>query len=282
NGNPGKYFEDPVTALRDRHLFLAPADQVVQITVRTPKGEIEMKRKIVPPVADWTLTKPLQTLADRKGIEALLAGLAAIRVESVLASGDLPGPAPRPVPDGSVVLELWRYGVDTPLTLFLSPPKTPSTETDPESKEPPLIEARVSDRPAVFLVRSRLLETLPATPNGFRDPHLARIPPQVVFGIAIESRGNPPVVLKTARTPEGVRWFSQRNGTEEAANEVQIFELIKAINEEEVIAFVSDTADRLAEFNLDPPALQIAISHYERQPETSPDGTAAAGAGQMG
>jgi hypothetical protein len=284
NGTPGKYLEDPVAALRDRHLFLAPADQIVQINVRTPKGEIEMKRKIVPPVADWTLTKPLQTLADAAGIESLIAGLAGLRVESVLSTGGKPEPVPNPVPDGSVAIDVWRYGVETPLKLYLKPAagEAPAAAAEGAGKPLPLIEARVSDRSAVFQVRSDLLETLPATPNGFRNPHLASIPPTAVFGIAIESRGNPPVVLKTARTPDGVRWFSERNGAEEPANTAQIAALIKSINEERVLDFVSDTPDRLAEFNLSPPAVQVAISHYERLPDTAPDGAAAGGGGQLG
>lgn len=272
NGSPGKYLDDPVATLRDRHLFLAPADQIVQITVRTPKGDIEMKRRIVPPVADWTLTKPLQTAADRAAIESLLASLAGLRVETVTASGDKPAPPPRPIPDGSLAIDLWRYGVESPLTLFLRP--------SPDGAG--LIQATVSDREAVFTLKSDLLATLPSTPDGFRDPHLARLSPASVFGIAIESRGNPPVVLKTARTPDGVRWFSLRNGVEERANESQIATLLKALNEEKVIAFVSDSPDRLAEFNLSPPAVQIAISHYERLPETAPDGAAAGSGGELG
>ncbi len=279
DGNPRKYLDDPVAALRDRHLFLAPPEQIVQVTVKTPRGDIEIKRRITPPENDWTLTRPIETRADRERVDQLLASLTALRVESIVTSGELPGPPPNPVPDGSVVLELRRYGVETPLVVHLSPVRDQPADADARG---PAIEARVSDRPAVFRLRSDLLQSLPSSTNAFRDPHLASIPLQAVFGIAIESRGNPPVILKTARSQDGVRWFSERNGTGEPANVMQIVELIQAINEEKVLNFVSDSAAQLADYNLSPPAVQIAISHYERLPETAPDGAPAGGGGKLG
>lgn len=279
DGNPRKYLDDPVTALRDRHLFLAPSEQIVQVTVKTPRGDIEIKRKITPPEVAWSLTKPLQTRADRDRVDHLLGTLASLRVDQIIASGELPGPPPNPVPDGSVVLELRRYGVETPLTIHLSPVRD---QPEDAATRGPAIEARVSDRPAVFQLRSDLLATLPSSTNAFRDPHLASIPLQSVFGLGIESRGNPPVILKTARSQEGVKWFSERNGVGEPANVMQIVELIQAINEEKVINFVSDSADQLASYNLSPPAVQIAISHYERLPETAPDGAPAGSGGKLG
>ncbi|MCB1230695.1 MAG: DUF4340 domain-containing protein [Verrucomicrobiae bacterium] len=279
DGNPRKYLDEPVAALRDRHLFLAPSEEIVEITVKTPRGDIVMERQSDSQHSDWTLTHPLQTRADLDRVDKLLASLSALRVDEVTASGELPGPPPNPIPDGSVALQLFRRGVESPLTLFLKPGKEKT-----EGGKTPLVEVLVSDRPAVFQVRTDLLEHLPASPNAFRDPHLASIPLQTVFGIGITSRGlaNPPVILKTARTQEGVRWYSQRNGVEEPANTAQIISLIEAINKEEVIDFVSDTEANLADYNLASPAVEIAISHYEVQPATAPDGAPAGSAGQIG
>ncbi len=283
DGNPRKYLDDPVRTLRDRHLFLAPPEEIEEITVKTPRGDIVMTREVGPDTTDWRLLQPLEARADLERVDGLLAALAAMRVEKVVESGDLPGPPPNPVPDGAIVLQLRRHGIEDLLTVFLNPAREmESADETAAGQSLPLIEARVSDRPAVFQLRSDLLQLLPDSPNAFRDPHLAVIPPLSVFGIAIESRGNPPVILKTARSGSVVTWFSERNGVEERANTRQIMELLEAINQEEVIDFAADSDTDLAAFNLASPAVRIAFSHYERQPDLAPDGAPAGGAGLPG
>jgi hypothetical protein len=275
-GQPRTFLDDPVTALRDRHLFLAPADQIVQVTVRTAKEEVEMKRRMANPPTGWTQTKPMLTRADDERVEALLASLSALRAESVEPAKNPAFAAPKPVPDGAAVLELWRYGVEAPLTLYLKP------APDGEAGEK-WVEAAVSDREgSVFRAKSDVLASLATVATGFRDPRLIRLAPNAVFGIAIDSRGNPPVVLRTARSQEGVKWFSERNGESEPANEAQIASLLQTLNTEKALGFVSDSADRLAEFNLADPAMTIELSHYEMLPETAPDGAAAGGGGKLG
>lgn len=281
DGNPRQYLESPVASLRDRHLFLAPAEQIVQVIVKSPEGEIEVNRKVTPPISDWTMTRPLETRANRDRVDQLLASLSALRVESVIRSGQLPSAPPHPLPEGSLVIELRRYGLEEPLVVMLSP-----TDDDDAAPEPglplPVVEARVSDRPAVFRLRTDLLESLPSSPDSYRDPNLARIPLQTVFGIGIESRGDPPVELKTARIPDGVAWYSSRNGTQEPANVSQVINLIQALNEEQILSFASDSSAELADYNLKPAPLKITVSHYERIPETAPDGAPEGSGGQVG
>lgn len=283
DGNPRSYLEDPVASLRDQHLFLAPTEQIVQVNLRTPKGEIEVNRQVTQPVSDWTMTRPLETRANRDRIDELLAALSALRVESVTETGKLPGATPNPVPDEDLVVELRRIGVETPLSLHFRPVEEPSEDPPATGEAPlPLIEARVSDRPAVFRLRSDLLETLPQSADAYRDPHLARIALQTVFAIGIESRGNPPVELKTARTPDGVAWYSTRNGVQESANVTQVIGLIQALNEEKILSFVSDSPTELEAYNLNPAPVTVSLGHYERIPSTAPDGAPEGSAGQLG
>ena len=276
-GNPRKFLEDPVTALRDRNLIRKPTDQVVRVVIKTPLGEIDIRRKITPVTYDWTLFKPLQTRANREMLEAMLAGLGSLRFSNVTDTGNVPGPIPTPIPDGSAALQLYSFGDEEPLTILLRP-------GDPvPAGQMPNLEATVSDRTAVFEVNTNLLADLPDSPDAFRDRNLARVPPQAVFGIGIQSRGHAPVILKTGKTRDGsVRWFSVRNENEELANQARILGLINAINQTQILDFVSDSAARLDEFNLDPPAQKIAISLYEIQPETAPDGAPAPDAGDLG
>ena len=278
DGNPHPYLDDPVEALRDPGLVARPAERIVQVNIQTPKGTIEVKRKITPPAYDWNLVRPLQTRANRELLENILVGVSTLQYDKVLESGELPPAPPNPIPDGHIALELYSFGESEPLTIYLSPGK----EKD-EGKGAPQLRATVGDRPAVFSVRSDLLSVIPDSPNAYRDPHLARIPMQNVFGIAINSRDNPPVVLKTARAADGVRWYSLRNGEEEPANLRRVFTLIQGVNEQKVLDFVSDSAARLADYGLDPPALRIAFSLYEVLPDSpAPDGNPSPDAGKVG
>ncbi|MCB1237971.1 MAG: DUF4340 domain-containing protein, partial [Verrucomicrobiae bacterium] len=283
DGNPHSLLDDPVLALRDPRLLPWQPDRVVQLTLKTARGEIEVRRKITPPVAGWTLVRPLQTRANTDLLERTLTSLATVRAESIEPAASPPGPPPNPVPDGHLVFELRSLGEENPLTVYLSPADGGKTDGTPGagSKEP-LLEAKIADRPAVFRLRSRLLAEMPESPNAFRDHSLARIPPALVFGIGIRSPDNPPVELKSTRTPDGVRWYSARNGEEEPANVARVARLIKAINEEPVVDFVSDSAARLEEFGLASPALQVAFNLFQIRPETAPDGAPAADAGKVG
>ncbi|NOX99228.1 MAG: DUF4340 domain-containing protein [Verrucomicrobia bacterium] len=263
DGNPRKYFEEPTSALRDQTLLFAPVNRLAGLTVKTARHTIKLERKLTTPATGWSMVSPLPARANSQLIESILAQLSSLRVESLLKANNSSGASPNPVPENGVVFELQLLGVEKPVSLFLSPSQNAKT-TAPETKRVPLLEARTSDRPAAFLVRSSLLTLLPLSPNTFRDPHLARIPLQMLHSIVIQTRDNPDVVL-SAMPPESgqIKWKSDRNSKREDANLTKIIDLVAAVNEERVLNFVDDLKADPAIYGLDAPFTAITFNVFQ-------------------
>ncbi len=263
DGNPRQYLEDPIASLRDRNLLDSPAELIVRIGIRTADSEIELRRKITPPVTGWTLTKPLQTRANADLVDNLISRLKSLKVEEFLDRSA--GPVRKQeIPEKGAVIDIQLFGVEKPLQLILSPAPEEAPGTDDAVPDAPLLTAELSDREGVFRVRSALLESLPSGPNLFRDPYLARIEPQWLKSIIIESRVHPRVVL----VQDGQRWYSHRNAKKENANLERVERLIRAFNEEKILSFVSDSVSDLEPFGLDQPFLKLAFISDTPQPES--------------
>lgn len=269
DGNPRKYFEDPNATLRDQSLLFAPPDSLEGFTMRTARDTVKLQRKITKPVADWSMTHPIPARANAELIETIIAQLSSLRVESLLDPNDTSAANPNPVPEDGVVFELQLHAMEKPVSLFLSPAK-PSKATDNDNKAAPLLEARTSDRPATFLVRSSILKQLPPSPNAFRDPHLARIPPHRLHSIFIQTRDNPDVILTATHPADGhIQWKSDRNGKREAAGREKIDALINAVNDEKILGFVNDPNADPAPYGLDQPFTAITFNVSQPVPQTS-------------
>lgn len=266
DGNPKKYLEDPTAALRDQTLLFAPVNRIAGLTVRTAQNTIKMERKVTSPATGWTMISPLPARANSELIETIIAQLSSLRVEDLLDTSTASGANPNPVPEDGVVFELQLLGMEKPISVFLSPATPPASATTDE-KAAPLLEARVSDRPATFLVRSPLLAQLPFSPNAFRDPHLARIPLQLLHSIVIQTRDNPDVILTAMPPADGhINWKSDRNGKREAANLTKIIDLVNAVNEEKIIDFIDDPKADLAIYGLDHPFTAITFNVFQAVP----------------
>jgi len=269
DGNPRKYFEDPNATLRDQSLLFAPAESMEGFSMRTARDTIKLHRKITTPATEWSMTSPIPARANSELIEAIIAQLSSLRVESLLDPNDTSEASPNPVPEDGVVFELQLHGMEKPVSVFLSPSKTEES-IDDDKKAVPLLEARTSDRPATFLVRSSLLKQLPPSPNAFRDPHLARIPPQRLHSIFIQTRDNPDVVLTAIRPADGhIQWKSDRNGKREPAGRDKIDSLVNAVNDERILGFVNDPKANPAIYGLDQPFTAITFNVFQPQPQTS-------------
>ncbi|NNE92248.1 MAG: DUF4340 domain-containing protein [Verrucomicrobiales bacterium] len=250
DGNPRAYLADPVKSLRDPRLSGSPPDRLVKVVVNTARGNIQIQRTIQPPLIDWTITKPLQTRANKKVLEELVSGLGSIVIIDVMEDGIEPT-IPNPVPDDSLAFELTYFGSEEPVRLFL----TPQYEDGKMSED--LLEAVISDRPARYLVRSDLLNKLPQSPNEFRDLHLNKVPPMLLESITIQSRTEPQIRLRSTPTQNGLQWDALVNERWQPANQAAVSRLVSAVNDTEVLDFVSDSAALLPEHGLEPPALQV-------------------------
>ncbi|MCF6312730.1 MAG: DUF4340 domain-containing protein [Verrucomicrobiales bacterium] len=275
DGNPRQYLEDPAAAMRDQNLLYAPAHSLETLILRSAKQTIKLKRTIShadKPTASshqWQMTSPLPARANAQLIERLVAQLSSLRVDSLLDKQHGSNAAqPKPVPAGSLVFELKLARQNQAISLLLSPSKTSPATTNTasqEEKDPPLIEARVSDRPATFLVRSSLLQQLSGqiTANTFRAPHLAHIPLQRLQSIFIQTLDNPNVVLSAIPNHDGrMQWKSDRNSKRENANLSKIHRLISAVNEEKIIDFIDGNQAKPADYGLERPFTAITFNLF--------------------
>jgi len=267
DGNPREWLEQPLRALRDAQLVSAPVERITQLGVRRSSGEVSLRRRVTPPQRDWAIVEPLETWASPEKLEQLLADLSALRIEDVLDE-DAPGKAiPDPLPEKAAVVQIGVHGFEQPLTLYLEQAQAP-----PAEGAAAMLEARVSDRPARYQVRSDILEQLPHSANDVRDRTLARIPQQYVNRIFIQSRIDPLVYLESAPADKGKRWDVRINDELVPANNDQVSSLITGMNEAAIQDFASDSGEDLARFGLEPPARKITLQLQFRG-KPGPDGS---------
>ncbi|MDF1824429.1 MAG: DUF4340 domain-containing protein [Verrucomicrobiales bacterium] len=252
DGNPRGWLEKPLTTMRDRRILSAPVEAIVQLGIGRSTGEVVLQRRITPPKQEWAIAEPLQAWADREDLDELLAALAGLMIEEVVAEAKSDEPVPNPLPDDAAVLQVRVYGIEEPLTIYLKQVEAPAVEGAPA-----VVEARMSDRPGVYRFSSRILEELPSEANDLRDRTLARIPMTYLESVTIESRIDPRVFLRSQRFDDRMTWDIMVNDKFLPANLGQIGDLVNGVNEAAILDFASDDPEELSEFGLMPPAQAI-------------------------
>jgi len=254
-GNPRRFLENAVEALRDRRLVAAPPNRIVELSIRDGENEVALGRRVTPPLRDWSVARPIQAWADEEKMDDLLATLAGLRIEDVIAAAGEEAPVPDPLPDNAVVVRLRVVGVEEPVTLYLR-----ELPKDPDHFGPPVLEARISDRPFTYRVRSSVLDTLVADAAAWRDRGLARIPIQFLRSITIESRSSDPLVhLRAVPEAQGTRWSVRVNDQLEPAHLPAVTRLVEGVNGTAILDFVSESGEGLAAFGLAPPSRRVTF-----------------------
>ena len=262
DGNPKPYLGQPVVTMRDRKVIGAPVEAIVELVLRNSTGQIAMQRRVTPPLQDWALSEPLKTWADREKLDELLAALGGLQIEEVIDGEPGETDIPNPLPEDAAVVQMMVYGFEQPLTLYLKQVEEGTEE------QPPLIEARMSDRPGVYRFRGNILEELPDSAAEVRNRTLARIPIQYLKEIVIQSRIDPMVRLRSERMSEGIRWDVSINNRLMPANLAEVTALVDGVNSAEIINFTSDSAGDLVKYGLLPPARQVVFSiEYPGEPD---------------
>ncbi|MEM6915952.1 MAG: DUF4340 domain-containing protein, partial [Verrucomicrobiota bacterium] len=251
-GSLRRWTEEPLATLRDRRVLSAPAEAIVQLGIGRSTGEVVVQRRLTPPQQDWAIAEPLQAWANPKLMDELLTDLARLSIEEVIANADSGEPIPNPLPEQSAVLQVRVLGIEEPLTIYLK-----EVEPAPIEGAPARVEVRMSDRPGVYRLSSRILEDLPGVANDLRDRTLARIPMSYLRSITIESRIDPRVFLKSATTGDRMSWDVMINDKFLPANLNQIGGLVSGVNEAAILDFASDDGGSLADYGLQPPAQAV-------------------------
>ncbi len=253
-GNPRAWLESPLESLRDRRVLGVPVEAVVQLVIRQSTGQMALQRRVTPPLQDWALIEPLRTWANREALDELLTDIGGMRIEEVVPGAVAGEAVPNPLPEKSAVFQFQVYGVEQPLTVYLK-----EVEAAGEGRAA-LLEARVSDRPLVYRLRSDLLTKLPDSANDLRDRTLARIPMPYLDTITVQSRIDPLVYLKADRSAENPTWTVKLNNKLVPANFAEVSALVNAVNEAAIREFTSDSAENLAEYGLNPPARRVIFN----------------------
>jgi len=247
--------------IRDPQLWSGSPGLLRSVVYSGKQGEVELSRESDEDF--WKIVRPLQTEANEdlmERITKLLAGIRAIK----FVSGDegvLPADPVDPAASVSVALFSAPAGSDdddaegqvVPTLTFWSAPGQGGEETS-ASKE--IVYARSSDRPGVMQVDGRVWGALNLATNDFRNRTLARLNSDAIAQITVQSGSAPEVVIQR----EGGGWILLRSGRRARANRDRVDRLFKAINEHDILDFVSDSASSLGDFGLDTPFLRLGLS----------------------
>ena len=252
DGNPRQWLEQPLAMLRDRKIVGAPVDRIVQMVIRQSTGEIALHRTVTSPPQPWAIAKPIQTWAGVEKLDQLISAIGGLEIREVILDADASEPIPNPLPDNAVVFQMMVYGFEQPLTLYLK-------QVGDGEGGPPLIEARVSDRPAVYRFNSNFLSTLPKNANDLRDRTLARIPLPYLDSIVVQSLIDPLVYLKNDPSSEGLNWEVKINNKLVPANFGEVAALVDGVNSAAIRDFASDSGEDIASFGLAPPMKRVTF-----------------------
>lgn len=240
---------DPLGELRDRRVIQVHPTRVVEYSMKTNSGVVELERDKDAPV--WHIRRPLQTDANNDIAYSLIAEICELEAEQFLDA------------DGLAALGRWNENeLDAQTALFQI--KTDLNEEfeivlreRKTNSGGPVTYVKVSGREAVFAVNTDLVSRLPSSVNQLRYPYLANLNAETIGHIRIQSRENVDVDL---RSDAQRNWFVVWAGSMVPANPAMIAELIEAMNKETILEFRSDTASRPEQYGLDRPLVGISFS----------------------
>jgi Domain of unknown function (DUF4340) len=218
-------------------------------------GEIELAKE----QDNWQLVRPIKARASNDAVIDILTKLNQTQI-SKFASENKSN-------QGS-------FGLDSPadvLTLYGEDGKKFEIEIGSAvPSNPQAVYAGLPERNTVVEVSKAFASLFNITPNDLRDRKIARLNSDLIDRVTIENADQPKIVL--AREENRWRFLSEGNAPANANN---INRLIEEINDDEVTAFVSDTATDLVKYGLDRPKLRITFSSY------SSENTAESNAGEV-
>ncbi len=223
---------------RDNKLLRVTAANVQRYSLSAGNGILEFTRAQDQP---WQLTKPLQTRANDKFVNAVLATLLNLDAKPSTQPVVPPTAASSAAPVMKVTIQ--TAGAETPLDLIFQPAS--ALDADPL--------ASVSDRPGQFVVPAKVSSLWQLQPNHLRDTKLIHVDENAVTGLRIRSIALPEVVMNR----EGEIWMLTRRGQTELAHAERIHRLFEGLNAAVIREFTADAPATLEPYGLDQPFLEI-------------------------
>ena len=250
-------FKDGLKFLRDHRPFYFNPVTLRKIRIRSQQGDLTLGRES--PQSPWRIVKPLDLPTDAAAMKSLLEGIYELQAVKVSDRSSLTLPAT----DSAVktnLIALEPFGTTTETVLEIYPPESP------ESRD---VKATVSDRPnSVFDLPAKpepgilSLADLPLSVNDLRDPTLTHLNIASLRGIAIQPATGTEIVI--SRTPPKP-WMVEIDGTDTAANEENLYALLKAITSSRATGFESDAATDFSPWGLTHPILTLRLLGQDNQ-----------------
>jgi len=225
-------------SFRDHRLTPFQSAEIDHAVFKSAGGEIELARERY----DWQIIRPTRARASDEAVADLLKKINNARIIDFVGN------------DKAIA-----GGLDAPVRAVTLASGDNKVEIDiggGVQNDPSKIYVRVPGRPSIFLVDASLSALVDVKPNDLRDRKIMRLNPDLIDRITIEKLGQPRLVLM--RIQDG--WVFGNEKTPADASAVN--QLIRALNNQDVAAFVSDTATDLARYGLDETAIRITFSSY--------------------
>lgn len=235
---------------RDRRLTNLSAELVSKLVLKTPAGEIELKKN----GEHWAIVKPLNARASDSKVNDLIAKITNAQITK-FASEQSADHAQFGLTEPQGTVELYESEEGKPLAITFG--KAP--EDDKEA-----VYVKLSSGDSTFAITRTAQEALLARPNDLRDRNLAQINLDTVDRIRVESAGSS---FLLSRKEDG---WELRNGHQFAVPKHLVGELVTTLNGAHVTSFVADTPADASKYGLDKPTLRITFSSFasENTPES--------------
>jgi hypothetical protein len=241
-------FKNKLKFLRDHHPFYFHPSTLCKIRIHSTEGELTLGRGT--PNDAWHIVKPLDLRTDPAAIKSLIEGLHNLQAVALNATAVTPPASGTATGTKQIALTLFGSVVET--VLEIHPPENPAART---------VLATVSERPgAVFSLPLKpepdlvSLADLPLAVNDLRDPTLTNLNIASLQAVSIQPSTGPEIFISR----DGPKsWTTLIDGRKRQANEVRLFELLKAMTTERVIGFESDAATDFTPWGLNRPILKL-------------------------
>lgn len=250
--------KDNFKFLRDHRPFYFNPLNLEKIRIKTSQGELTLGRAST--TSAWRIVKPLDLGTDPKTMKILLESLYELQAVKVSDRSELTLPEDDAESAG-IEIAIRSFGVEEEVMLEIFTPEDPEFRT---------AKAIVSDRPDTafdLLIKTEpemiSVSDLPLTVNELRESTLCNLNIASVRGIAIESV-SAPTILVTRQPP--APWMVTVNHVQKEANEMRLYELLKAVTETRAVSFVTDSApEDLSPWGLDRPVLKLVFLAQNHQ-----------------
>ncbi len=235
--------QETVKEAREAELKLLPiaVKDIQEFWISRPAEKFELRAQRSP--EGWQLTQPLNAPGDAKAIEKLLHNVVTARKDAILfTTADPAKLAELGFGERDVEMGIKTAGAETVMVLG---------EKGPTHN---IAYLMFKGRPEVFRVHSDLKKETGKDAYALRDKTILDFDPVKMRRVEIAKRGEPRVVVEQDRA----RW-NLVEPTPGRASMAKTLELLYAVRNSEIKAFVNEQASDLAPYGLANPLLQISV-----------------------